>query len=1121
MSNPPPTVLQLARQGDPEAIAALMNRHLESQGITAHVVQHDSTLQVNLEAAQIPNQADLVAYVKKGITGLELAAIQQLTVSGKQQGADASAWSEDLMLQDPPTDDLTFDLGLDTAPAADDLNLDEDFNLDFDLDSTAAALDISDLGDSDLGDSDLGDFDTALGNDFANGDLDLGFTDSPSDLDLNAPADFDLGFTNESSDDLSLDLADTSLTATDAAPEATDDFGLEFAEAAAEDLDFDLGSSAAPSESAAADLDFDLEFSDPGAEAAAFDAEFDLDLAEPAAGDNAEEAASTAATEFDFDLGLGNEPTSAAEDLDFDLDLIDEPGEGAPGGDFDLDLGMGDLVTGEETAEISMDALDLDLGSEAAFAAEADSDLEFDLAMEAAAAEELNNSLELDAPVADAGDRLDFDLDANSSDLDLDFAAADEAALGLETEAWPASSLEESEAFDLDLGADPELSEDFSPENLSTEGAIADLDAIAATDFDFDLATPAAPPTAPDIDTDLDDLWSSPDDSSTLDAPPAFDSAESAAPWAADLSAMDELADLDNSVDTDTAFTNEFADLDDFPGNVSDSTVELDALAAAEIDELETGFDLDLEAAEFDAAAPDLVEAASPDLGDLPPELLMPEAEAFEDLGAIADLDLTEPALGDDWPSASPELTLDADTDLGAYDELGTADFAAADFTTPDLDLAAGEFDTEALDSAPNDLELEAIPDDLALEPLGTDDFLAADSSADLSFAEDSSFDPGLVLDSAAEFETAANADFEGDFDPELTFDSPAEEPYTTPNPFEVDSFSTDFGTDFGADADLPFSTMELDQTVEGDYIPDIPLSSEFDGSDDAPLENPEDYGAGAVPTSVLDFGGEVDEDLAFESVEFVPDDAEAPGPSSADPVPQGFSSAGFGDAGFDDEGFDDEGFEDAGFDDAGFEAGGFSDGSLDSNGFMQDRNGAALVDEEPDATDDFIQEFGSDPSTHVSLTPDQFNDDGSVRRSGGSGLPMRLILGLGLGALVLALLAFLLNGLLGRLRQPAPGGEPVVTEPADPAEPPTDPAAVAEDDLFRQAVNAAQTAANQAQTASTSAQWQEVADAWARAIDLMQRVPAADPNYAVAQQKAVEYQPNLNYAQQNAEQLQ
>jgi pilus assembly protein FimV len=71
----------------------------------------------------------------------------------------------------------------------------------------------------------------------------------------------------------------------------------------------------------------------------------------------------------------------------------------------------------------------------------------------------------------------------------------------------------------------------------------------------------------------------------------------------------------------------------------------------------------------------------------------------------------------------------------------------------------------------------------------------------------------------------------------------------------------------------------------------------------------------------------------------------------------------------------------------------------------------------------------------------------------------------------------------------------------------------------FREAVNAAQNAANLAQTASTPAEWQAVADSWEEAIALMKQVPESDPNYATAQQKAIDYQPNLDYAQQNAQQ--
>jgi hypothetical protein len=88
----------MARQGHPDAIATLMNRHLEAKGITAHVAQQNAVLQVVLEAALVPSQGELVPYVTKGITGLNLAHIQQLSISGKQRGDYSSAWSQDVVL---------------------------------------------------------------------------------------------------------------------------------------------------------------------------------------------------------------------------------------------------------------------------------------------------------------------------------------------------------------------------------------------------------------------------------------------------------------------------------------------------------------------------------------------------------------------------------------------------------------------------------------------------------------------------------------------------------------------------------------------------------------------------------------------------------------------------------------------------------------------------------------------------------------------------------------------------------------------------------------------------------------------------------------------------------------
>jgi hypothetical protein len=68
--------------------------------------------------------------------------------------------------------------------------------------------------------------------------------------------------------------------------------------------------------------------------------------------------------------------------------------------------------------------------------------------------------------------------------------------------------------------------------------------------------------------------------------------------------------------------------------------------------------------------------------------------------------------------------------------------------------------------------------------------------------------------------------------------------------------------------------------------------------------------------------------------------------------------------------------------------------------------------------------------------------------------------------------------------------------------------------DAFRLAVNRAMSAAELTQTALSREEWGTVADWWKEAVELMKTVPMSSPNYQLAQQKAQEYERNLQYAQ-------
>ncbi len=78
-------------------------------------------------------------------------------------------------------------------------------------------------------------------------------------------------------------------------------------------------------------------------------------------------------------------------------------------------------------------------------------------------------------------------------------------------------------------------------------------------------------------------------------------------------------------------------------------------------------------------------------------------------------------------------------------------------------------------------------------------------------------------------------------------------------------------------------------------------------------------------------------------------------------------------------------------------------------------------------------------------------------------------------------------------------------------------PNVLLETDTFREAVNKAIKAANLTQSANASNEWETVVNEWQGAIALMRNVPSSSPNYPIAQQKIIEYQKNLDYAQKNS----
>jgi len=91
-------LLELAKQGNAQAIATLMNRQLQPKGITTKAALKEGCLQIMLESAEVPNQQALVAFVRKGLTSLGAVSIERVRVYGRQTAKEVPAWSQDFDL---------------------------------------------------------------------------------------------------------------------------------------------------------------------------------------------------------------------------------------------------------------------------------------------------------------------------------------------------------------------------------------------------------------------------------------------------------------------------------------------------------------------------------------------------------------------------------------------------------------------------------------------------------------------------------------------------------------------------------------------------------------------------------------------------------------------------------------------------------------------------------------------------------------------------------------------------------------------------------------------------------------------------------------------------------------
>lgn len=102
-------LLQLAKQGNPNSIAALMNAALWAESIRVKARVEEDCLHVMLRSPQVLNQHAAIAFIRRGIVRLQPEAIRSVMAYAWKQGDDFPHWIAQFTLDEPlpPTPEKT------------------------------------------------------------------------------------------------------------------------------------------------------------------------------------------------------------------------------------------------------------------------------------------------------------------------------------------------------------------------------------------------------------------------------------------------------------------------------------------------------------------------------------------------------------------------------------------------------------------------------------------------------------------------------------------------------------------------------------------------------------------------------------------------------------------------------------------------------------------------------------------------------------------------------------------------------------------------------------------------------------------------------------------------------
>ncbi|MBE9177750.1 PrsW family intramembrane metalloprotease [Oculatella sp. LEGE 06141] len=92
-----PDLFELARQGDPGAIATLLNRSLQPRGVEAKLLLRENCLKILLVSARPLEQQAFIQFLHQQISRLQPQTIQRVKVYAQRTGEDTATWYQEFV----------------------------------------------------------------------------------------------------------------------------------------------------------------------------------------------------------------------------------------------------------------------------------------------------------------------------------------------------------------------------------------------------------------------------------------------------------------------------------------------------------------------------------------------------------------------------------------------------------------------------------------------------------------------------------------------------------------------------------------------------------------------------------------------------------------------------------------------------------------------------------------------------------------------------------------------------------------------------------------------------------------------------------------------------------------